>query len=138
MLLGSCIFAILAMFLSASGWSILLRAMTVGNFSSVKAFTTRSIVSSIFQKTICQRNIVRGRVWNYREKKFCHTAPVFERLFETQLVERARHHGGCTPVAAELRLESFYSSSLDGDVSPLDRAPFGHQVASYPGDDLGS
>jgi hypothetical protein len=45
MLWGSCIFAILAMFLSASGWSILLSAMTVGNFSSVKAWTTRSIVS---------------------------------------------------------------------------------------------
>lgn len=32
--------------LSASAWSILLRAITVGNFSSVNAFTTRSIVAS--------------------------------------------------------------------------------------------
>jgi hypothetical protein len=45
-LLGSCCLAIFAMFLSASGWSILLSARTVGNFSSVKALTTRSMVSS--------------------------------------------------------------------------------------------
>lgn len=32
--------------LSASAWSILFRAMTVGNFSSVNAFTTLSIVAS--------------------------------------------------------------------------------------------
>ena len=43
---GSCVLAILAMFLSASGWSILLRAMTVGNFSVVKASTTEAMVES--------------------------------------------------------------------------------------------
>ena len=33
------------MFLSASGWSILFRAKTVGNFSSVKALTMVDMVS---------------------------------------------------------------------------------------------
>jgi hypothetical protein len=32
--------------LSESGWSILFKAITVGNFSSVKALTTCSMVSS--------------------------------------------------------------------------------------------
>ena len=43
---GGCCLAIFAMFRSLSAWSILFNARTVGNFSSVNAFTTLLIVSS--------------------------------------------------------------------------------------------
>ena len=42
---GGYAFAILAIFLSASGWSILLRARTVGNLMSTNALTTVWTVS---------------------------------------------------------------------------------------------
>jgi hypothetical protein len=51
------------MFLSASAWSILLRAMTVGNFSSVKAVTSFSTVSGGHVSSgvlICARSRARA------------------------------------------------------------------------------
>ena len=64
------------MFLSASGWSILFKAKTVGNFSSVKALTTELMVSG----DQCSRGSLSFK-WSSVRATVCDVLPYPENWF---------------------------------------------------------